>query len=103
VHPSFGHYLWVKKELSPKQILAFIDGVQRGDNVRTTIREARFKNYPGIAEWTGFVDFNDFIFMCVLFTPDELAAKNLRKLRFLMRKVLPMKVQHSEANTMPHN
>jgi hypothetical protein len=93
---------YMREGNNPVSSITFTDGVQRGDNIRTTIREARFKAYPGIAEWTGFVCFNDFIFMCVLFTPDELAAKNLRKLRFVMRKVFPMKVQHSEANTTPH-
>lgn len=39
------------------------------------------------------MDFSDFIFMCVLFTPDELAEKNLSKLRFVMRKVIKLKVR----------
>jgi Restriction endonuclease len=92
---------YMRESSNPVSSISFVDGVQRRDNIRTTIREARFKNYPCMAEWTGFVDFNDFIFMCVLFSPDELAAKNLRKLRFLLRKVLPMRVQHSGASTVP--
>src|SRR6202011_3208528 len=39
-----------------------------------------------------FVDFESFVFMCVLFTPDQLERKNLRKLRFVLREVFPMTI-----------
>ena len=51
----------------------------------------------GMAEYTGFVDFNGFIFMCVLFSPDSLAQKNLSKLRFVLRKVIPLNITYSKA------
>jgi tetratricopeptide (TPR) repeat protein len=60
---------------------------------RTLIRRFRKKEYPA-TEYTGFVDFDDFIFMCVLFTPERLERKNLRKLRFILRDVFPMSVTY---------
>jgi len=77
---------------NPVNQIDFIDGVQRGDGCPTAIRVARFKHHPGMAEYTGFVDFEGFIFMCDLFAPNELAAKNLSKLRFVLRTVLPLSV-----------
>ena len=50
-----------------------------------------------MAEYTGFVDFDGFIFMCVLFAPDAPAAKNLSKLRFVMRKVFSLKVTYKDS------
>ncbi len=79
---------------NPASEITFIGGVPRTD-VPTAIRISRFKYHPGMAEYTGFVDFDGFIFMCVLFAPDSLAAKNLSKLRFVMRKVLPLKVTYN--------
>jgi len=61
--------------------------------VRTLIRRYRKKEYPA-PEYTGFVDFDDFVFMCVLFTPQHLERKNLRKLRFILRDAFPISVTH---------
>jgi len=76
----------------PRVDIEVIEKGHRGD-AETAIRVVR-NRYRGAAEYTGFVDFGEFIFMCVLFTPYELAEKNVVKLRFVMRKVLPMKVTH---------
>lgn len=70
--------------------------VTREDAVPTAIRKATFRNHPGIAEYTGFVDFDGFIMMCVLFCRDELSQKNLRNLRFVLRKVFEMHVIQSK-------
>jgi hypothetical protein len=88
-------YMRGKKENPPTRI-EIIGGVRRTD-ARTLIRIARFQHHPGLLECTGFVDFDTFIFMCVLFTQDELAEKNLSKLRFVMRKVFRMYVTHGKA------
>lgn len=81
---------------TPVTHIELLDGVPRTD-VRTAIRAARFQHYLGMAEYTGFVDFDGFVFMCVLFAPDELAEKNLSKLRFIMRKVFSMNVVPSKS------
>jgi hypothetical protein len=84
------------REGAPDAQITFIEASHRKD-AETTIRCLRCMKYAGATEYTGFVDFKDFIFMCVLFTPDPLADKNLSKLRFVMRKVLPLKVTQKSA------
>lgn len=79
---------------NPASRIELVERANRPDGQPTAIRIATFANYPGIAEYTGFVDFEDFIFLCVLFTPDELAERNLAKLRFVLRKVFALKVQY---------
>ena len=44
---------------------------------KTLVRRLSKKSYPA-PEYTGFVDFENFIFMCVLFTPEQLERKNFR-------------------------
>jgi len=70
--------------------IAFMDGVPRKD-VKTAIRAVVYDaaTRPGLpdeTEYTGFVDFDEFIFMC--------EKKNLSKLRFVLRKVLPIHVRY---------
>lgn len=72
------------------------EGKNQRTGVKTLIRRFRKKGYPA-PEYTGFVDFDDFVFMCVLFTPESLERKNLRKLRFLLRDAFPMAVRHDHS------
>jgi tetratricopeptide (TPR) repeat protein len=60
---------------------------------KTLVRRLKIKTHPA-PEYTGFVDFENFIFMCVLFTPEQLERKNLRKLHFLLRDAFPMTVTY---------
>ena len=68
-------------------------GMNRRTGARTMIRRFRKEAYPA-PEYTGFIDFDDFVFICVLFTPEPLERKNLRKLRFILRDAFPMSVTH---------
>jgi len=79
-------------EGSPDAEIRLLEGVQ-GQKVgaSSVIRRLKKKTYP-TPEYTGFVDFEKFIFMCVLFTPEQLERKNLRKLRFVMRDLFPMTI-----------
>jgi hypothetical protein len=70
--------------------LSYLQGVNRTD-AKTLIRLAEVPDYP-IPEYTGFVEFDEFIFFAVLFTPIENVKRNLRKLREVMRTVLPLNV-----------
>jgi len=74
----------------PGAEIEYQDGPVRKD-AKTKLRLLKIPNYP-TPEYTGFVEFEDFIFFCVLFTPKELEEKNLRKLRYIMRCVLPFDV-----------
>lgn len=75
----------------PNAELSYIHGVNRPD-ARTLIRLAEIKGHPTV-EYTGFVEFNDFIFLTVLFTQPPLAKRNLRKLRQILRTVMPIQVR----------
>lgn len=82
--------------------ITFTEGVPRKD-AKTAIRAVVYDaatRPPGLAdetEYTGFVDFEGFVFMCVLFTRNDLAEKNLTKLRFVMRKVFPLQITVADA------
>lgn len=64
---------------------------------RTLIRRMRTSKYP-VSEFTGFIDFDEFVFMCVLLTPEQLERKNVRKLRYILRDAFPMSVKQIELN-----
>lgn len=71
--------------------IEFLSGVNRTD-AETIIRVATVPDYP-TPEYTGFVEFDDFIFFAVLFSKGEMAKRNLRKLREILRTVLPIDIK----------
>lgn len=78
----------------PNAKITYRDGPQRSDGV-TKIRCFVEKSYSAI-EYTGFVEFKDFIFFCVLFTRPELANRNIRKLEYILRTVLPVGINQGK-------
>jgi tetratricopeptide (TPR) repeat protein len=84
---------YMLSEPTGSEIQIIEEGKNQRTGARTMIRRFRKKAYPA-PEYTGFVDFDDFVFMCVLFTPESLERKNLRKLRFILRDAFPMSVTH---------
>jgi hypothetical protein len=75
--------------------------IKRPD-ARTLLRKADVPSYPA-PEYTGFVEFEDFMFFGVLFTPIELAKRNVRKLEYIMAKILPMKITGNTAASSGSN
>jgi len=63
-------------------------------DARCAIRHFEAPHYPTV-EITGFVEFSQFVFFVVLFTPLVVQRRDVRKLEQLMRRVLPIKVTHS--------
>ena len=61
----------------PSAKISYLPTVKRND-ASVRIRVIDIPSYPS-KEYTGFVEFNDFIFFCVMFTPIELSKKNIRK------------------------
>ncbi len=82
------------KDFKPNAIIEYIDTIKRND-ARTKIRIVEIDSYP-TPEITGYVEFVDFIFFCVLFTPKELAKKNIRKLENILRKVRPIGIKYGK-------
>lgn len=81
---------YLRKEF-PKAQITYRDGPMR-EKETTRIRCFVEESYP-TPEYTGFVEFDKFIFFCVLFTPVELATRNLRKLDYILKAVLPLQVR----------
>jgi hypothetical protein len=71
-----------------------VDAASLRDGTRTCIRRADVPSYPSL-EITGFVEFPDVIFFAVLFTPAIVERRNVRKLEYLLRSVLPMSVRYA--------
>lgn len=71
--------------------ISYLSGVNRND-AKSIIRLAEVPNYP-TPEYTGFVEFEDFIFFAVLFTTPEMSKRNLRKLREVLRTVSPVLIK----------
>lgn len=70
--------------------ITYIPTIKR-DNTTIKLRVLESSQIP-TKEYTGFVEFDDFIFFCVLFTPDELSKKNIRKMENLMMTAIPISV-----------
>jgi hypothetical protein len=79
----------------PSAKINYEDGPQR-ESGKTIIRCFIDKSYP-VPEYTGFVEFKDFIFFCVMFSPVELSNRNKRKLEAILRRVIPIKVKQSSS------
>lgn len=60
------------------------------------IRKAHLGNK--YVEITGFIEFSDFIFFCVCFTPELYLKRNLRKMHLLLRYILPIKIEKKPAD-----
>ncbi len=72
--------------------LTYLPGAARPD-AKTLIRLAEVPGYP-TPEYTGFVEFDHFIFFAVLFTTLDMSKRNLRKLRETLRTIQPVSVSH---------
>ena len=74
----------------PDAKIEFLPTVKR-DDATIKLRVVKIKSYP-TPEYTGFVDFDEFVFFGVLFTP-EVLKKNIRKLETILQRVLPFHIR----------
>jgi hypothetical protein len=77
----------------PQAKIGYRDGPERKYGT-TKIRCFEEKSCPA-SEYTGFVEFDEFIFFCVMYTPTEFINRNLRKLNSILRSVVPFTVEFS--------
>jgi len=80
---------------APDAIVSVRD-VPAGLGHRGCIRRADIVTYP-CAEITGFVEFPAVIFFAVMFTPLVVERRNVRKLEYMLQKVLPVSFRHNTA------
>lgn len=75
----------------PTATFEYVDTIVRQDDSKTLIRKI-LRDETHLEEYTGFVSFEDFCVFCVLFTPKELSLKNIRKLEYIIERIIPMAV-----------
>lgn len=73
-------------------LIEYIPTITRKEN-RVILRKAKIKNYP-TEEYTGFIEFSDFIFFCVMFSPENRSRKNIRKLENILESVKVGSIEH---------
>lgn len=85
-------------EIQKKEILAHFPDATiqyhstiKREKEKTVLRELKVVSYPS-PEYSGYVEFDEFIVFCVLFTPEELKRKNIRKLEYIMANIFPFKI-----------
>lgn len=69
----------------------YSETIERSDTKKTLLRKILRKE-THLEEYTGFVEFDDFCVFCVLFTPEQLKTKNIRKLEYIIERLLPVNV-----------
>lgn len=74
----------------PADSIKYLEPIDRG-KLRTALRRVEIR--PGISEISGFVEFEKFIFFCVLLSKREFNQPGLRKLRGVIKHVLPLEVK----------
>ena len=69
-------------------------------DAETRLRLTRICNDSGdvLLEYSGFIDFPGFIFFAVLLTKETMAMRNLRKLEYVIERVLPIPIVHSSSS-----
>lgn len=70
------------KEKDPEVIVEYLPTIKRKDT-QVRLRKATIKSYPS-SEFTGFIEFPNFIFFCVMFTPENRERQNIRKLENIL-------------------
>lgn len=84
------------KEKDQDAKVEYLPTVKRKDT-RMCLRKATIKSYP-TSEFTGFIEFPDFIFFCVMFTPENRERQNIRKLENILELVKAGTVRHKKAD-----
>ncbi len=82
-------------ESSPDATFEYQDTIQREDG-RTRLRILQYRRGEPY-EYTGYVEFADFIFFCVLICPLEVSKRNIRKLESILQNIKPGKFKHTES------
>ena len=76
---------------NPQAKFEYENSINREDNRETRLRKI-LRTETSLHEYTGFVDFEGFCAFCVLFTPENLSTKNIRKLEYILERLIPLNV-----------
>ena len=75
----------------PTATFEYSETIEREDKKKTLLRKI-LREETHLEEYTGFVEFEEFCVFCVLFTPEQLKTKNIRKLEYVIERLIPMNV-----------
>ncbi len=78
-------------ERHPRASFTYSESVERTDGSKTLIRKI-VREETDLEEYSGFVCFETFTVFCVLLTPKEASTKNVRKLEYMLERMIPMAV-----------
>jgi tetratricopeptide (TPR) repeat protein len=78
-------------ECHPTATFEYSDTIEREDKKKTVLRKIQREGIE-LEEYTGFVEFDKFCVFCVLFTPEQLKTKNIRKLEYVIERLIPIDV-----------
>lgn len=68
--------------------ISYLPTIKR-DDAKIKLRLIYLKSYKA-NEYTGFVEFENFILFCVLFTPEELKNKNIKKMENILQNAIAL-------------
>lgn len=74
--------------------ISMVPTVRRSD-ARVALRRADVPSYGGLIEYAGYVEFERFIFFCVLLTVENVQRRNVRKLENILSKVVEIHVRYN--------
>ena len=78
----------------PSAKISYLDTVIRKE-FKTKLRRIDYDTYP-VPEYTGFIEFDDYFFFCVMFTREELTKKNIRKLESILLNTQQGKIERGD-------
>ena len=76
---------------NPNAEFEYTDTIERIDKKKTLLRKI-IRQETKLEEYTGFVEFEEFCVFCVLFTSEQLKTKNIRKLEYVIERLIPINV-----------
>ena len=72
----------------------------RGETVGPLLSERPLQMSFPVRKSRGYIDFDDFIPFFVLFTVPQLAAKNVRKLKYVLHAAVPIQLSYQDGRTI---
>ena len=71
--------------------------IERVDHKKTILSKI-LRVDTKLEEYSAFIDFEVFCVICVLFTHKEVSSKNIRKLEYVIERLMPIEISSSKSN-----
>lgn len=93
------HQSAMLKEADAEAHIELVPTIRRTD-ARVVLRKAVLPSYGGAVEYAGYVEFERFIFFCILLTKENVEKRNVRKLENILSRVSEIHVKHGANNSL---